>query len=97
MERLLDMYPESEAELLLKIPDLPPKTVNRLLSRGTGEVYPVGLLDIYVAMPGTETILPTAPAAAPALRWPRICVSALWGRIRVAPFAFRLFSMALLA
>jgi hypothetical protein len=47
VERLLDMYPESEAELLLKIPDLPSKTVNRLLSRGTGEVCPAGLLDIY--------------------------------------------------
>jgi hypothetical protein len=41
------MYPESEAELLLKIPDLPSMTVNRLLSRGTGEVCPAGLLDIY--------------------------------------------------
>jgi hypothetical protein len=47
VERLLDMYPESEAELLLKIPDLPSKTVNQLLSRGTGEVCPAGLLDIY--------------------------------------------------
>ena len=47
VERLLDMYPESEAQLLLNIPDLPSKTVNRLLSRGTGEVCPAGLLDIY--------------------------------------------------
>src|SRR5688500_15671834 len=38
---------ESEAELLLKIPDLPSKTVNRLLSRRTGEACPAGLLDIY--------------------------------------------------
>jgi len=47
VERLMDMYPESEAELLLKIPDLPPRTVNRMLSRGTGEVWPARLLDIY--------------------------------------------------
>ncbi|WP_089720797.1 hypothetical protein [Candidatus Entotheonella palauensis] len=47
VERLLDMYPESEADLLLKIPDLPSKTVTRILSRGSGEVCPAGLLDIY--------------------------------------------------
>ena len=47
VDRLLDMYPESESDLLLKIPDLPSKTITHLLSRGTGEVCPVGLLDIY--------------------------------------------------
>lgn len=47
VERLLDMYPESEADLLLKLPALPSKTVNRLLSRATGAVCPAGLLDLY--------------------------------------------------
>ncbi len=47
VKRLLDMYPESEADLLLKIPDLPSKTVGHILSRESGDVCPAGLLDIY--------------------------------------------------